>query len=109
MNMIRMITERGVQALIITLALYLSGCGWSDDKKVRVALRTFPVDSGWGYEIRAGERRLIYQPTIPALDSIRSFPSEASAKRVGRLVLERVVSGQRYALTENEVKAAFGE
>ena len=38
-------------------------------------LQTFQLGNGWGYKVLMNKKVLIYQPTIPAIDSLRPFPS----------------------------------
>ena len=85
------------------------GCNLGGEQRAKVSLRTFPSGDGWGYEIRLEDKCLIYQSMIPAIDSLRPFPSEQSARRVGRLVLKRVVSGEPFAVTVKEVEDALKE
>ena len=85
------------------------GCNLGGEQRAKVSLRTFPSGDGWGYEIRLEDKCLIYQSMIPAIDSLRPFPSEQSARRVGRLVLKRVVSGEPFSVTVKEVEDALKE
>ena len=52
---------------------------------------------------------LIYQPTIPAIDSLCAFPSEASARRIGNRVLERIKHNQNFSLTQEEIKQILSD
>ena len=60
-------------------------------------LQTFQLGDGWGYKV------MIYQPTIPAIDSLRPFPSEASARRIGSLVVERIKKSQCFSITTDDI------
>lgn len=95
-------------AFWLALAAFV-GCNLGGEQRAKVSLRTFPSGDGWDYEIRLEDKCLIYQSMIPTIDSLRPFPSEQSARRVGRLVLKRVVSGEPFAVTVKEVEDALKE
>jgi len=69
----------------------------------QLELQTFQLEEGWGYQILIDGKIFIYQPTIPAIASIRSFPDEKSALRVGTLVLKRIKLRKEPVVTLNEV------
>ena len=66
-------------------------------------LQTFQLEDGWGYRIVMNEKVLIYQPTIPAIDTLRSFPDEASARKIGALVLERLNNNENFSITIDDI------
>ena len=66
-------------------------------------LQTFQLGDGWGYKVLMNKKVMIYQPTIPAIDSLRPFPSEASARRIGSLVVERIKKNQSFSITTDDI------
>lgn len=66
-------------------------------------LQTFQLGDGWGYKVLMNRKVLIYQPTIPAIDSLRSFPTEASARRIGSLVVKRIKKNQNFTITTDDI------
>ena len=36
-------------------------------------LQTFQLGDGWGYKVMMNKKVMIYQPTIPAIDSLRQI------------------------------------
>ncbi|MDR2918119.1 MAG: DUF4907 domain-containing protein [Tannerella sp.] len=66
-------------------------------------LQTFQLKDGWGYQILIDKKVFIYQPTIPAIDSVKPFPDEVSAGKVGMLVLKRLQSKQSPGVTPDEI------
>lgn len=66
-------------------------------------LQTFQLGNGWGYKVLMNKKVMIYQPTIPAIDSLRPFPSEASARRIGNLVVERIKKNQSFSITTEDI------
>ncbi|MDH6306908.1 hypothetical protein M2459_003465 [Parabacteroides sp. PF5-5] len=67
-------------------------------------LQTFQSGDGWGYRIMFDTKVLVYQPTVPAIDTIMTFPTESSARQLGSLVLKRIKKGENFTVTYNEVK-----
>ena len=72
-------------------------------------LQTFQLEDGWGYRIVMNEKVLIYQPTIPAIDTLRSFPDEASARKIGALVLERLNNNENFSITMDDIKHSLSD
>ena len=100
MNMTRMMNKRSLFIfLAFALLASLSFLGWTK----------WEERSGWGYEIYLDDQRFIYQPVIPALDSMRPFPDEASARRTGIFVLERLREGKNFSVSAEEIKELLRE
>jgi hypothetical protein len=55
-----------------------------------VKVSTFASGKGWGYEVKVGSRRFIYQPVIPAVGNHRPFGSEEKARKTGELVAYKI-------------------
>ena len=72
-------------------------------------LQTFQLEDGWGYRIVMNEKVLIYQPTIPAIDTLRSCPDEASARKIGALVLERLNNNENFSITMDDIKHSLSD
>ena len=68
------------------------------------SLSLFRSGNGWGYEIRLDDKRIIYQPVIPAIDSACPFPTQESAEQMGKQVLERIRDGKTFSFTREEVE-----
>ena len=66
-------------------------------------LQTFQLGDGWGYKVLMNKKVMIHQPTIPAIDSLRPFTSEASARRIGSLVVERIKKNQCFSITTDDI------
>ena len=47
----------------------------------------------YGYEIRANNRLLINQPTIPGMPGIKGFENKSDAEKVARLVIKKLQKG----------------
>lgn len=59
----------------------------------------FPVNGGWGYQVYKGHEVLIYQPFIPVIAGKIPFPDRKSARRTGRLVIDRLEQGKLPRIT----------
>ncbi|RHJ90303.1 DUF4907 domain-containing protein [Bacteroides sp. AM07-16] len=92
--------------VLIGLFFYRSGEMGSPDRR-QLELQTFQLEDGWGYKIRMNRKVLIYQPTIPSIDTMMSFPNETSAKAAGSLVLERLNRNQDFSITKDDIKYLF--
>lgn len=88
--------------LLLILYLHVREMG-SRHGNMQPELQTFQLGDGWGYKILMNGKVFIYQPTIPAVDSLRPFPSEASARRVGSLVVERIKKNQSFSITTDDI------
>lgn len=110
MNMMTMIINRKkILVGLVILAVIISYTFFCSTEKMRflqdvqMELQTFQLKDGWGYQILIDKKVFIYQPTIPAIDSVKPFPDEVSAGKVGMLVLKRIQSKQSPAVSSNEI------
>ena len=88
--------------LIITL-LHQSIMTIGDEEESKAKLEIFQSPKGWGYQIVRGQKVLIYQPTIPAIDTIMAFPDEVSTREIGTLVLKRFNEHCNFSVSKEEV------
>lgn len=72
-------------------------------------LQTFQLEDGWGYQIVMNKKVLIYQPSIPAIDTLRSFPDEASARKIGSLVVERLKNNKDFSITIGDIEHSLSD
>lgn len=87
---------------IALLPLFFFGC--AEKKSQQFELQTFQSNGGWGYNILLNEKILISQPMVPAIDTIMPFPSEKSARKVGELVLKRIINKENFSVSKQEVE-----
>jgi len=52
---------------------------------------TFATSNGWGYKINYTGKEVIIQENIPAINQRVSFKSKKEAKRIGNLVLLKLI------------------
>lgn len=115
MNMMMRIIKgrKSLRALVLLpvfiLFLYIRFGDMGASSGRQPELQTFQLQDGWGYQIVMNKKVLIYQPTIPAIDTLMSFPDEAGARRVGSLVLERINNNKDFSVTKEDIQHALGD
>jgi hypothetical protein len=61
-------------------------------------------NGGFGYMIFQKQKRIIDQPFIPCIKSIRGFATEKDAEKIGKLVIWKIEKGERPpSITEKEL------
>lgn len=89
--------------MLILLFIIRSGeMGTPDGRQPE--LQIFQLEDGWGYQIVLGGKVMIYQPTVPAIDTVMAFPDEASARNMGELVLKKLYTNNDFPVSTQEVK-----
>ncbi|MGB0932875.1 MAG: DUF4907 domain-containing protein [Lishizhenia sp.] len=64
------------------------------ETKRSYTFQTFETtDFGWGYCIFKGEKKILNQPHIPAVQGNRGFQSQEDAKKVAKLVVKKINQG----------------
>ena len=107
MNMTMMNTKKGrawfVPGLVVlpVLLFYLSffrGEEMGSSPGRQLELQT------WGYQIRMNGKVLIYQPTIPSIDTVIAFPDKESAENIGTLVLNKLAGNRNFSVSREEIQ-----
>jgi len=75
----------------------------SSADKVYVTVKTFPSGNGWGYNILTNDTVYIHQETIPAVQGLKPFATEAEAKTTGTLVVNKILKGKHPTVTIREL------
>lgn len=70
-------------------------------------LQTIQLGDGWGYQIVMNGKVLIYQPTIPAIDTLMAFPDETSARMIGSIVLEKLNQNRDFTVTITDIQKSL--
>lgn len=55
-----------------------------------VTVKTFHTGMGWGYDVLKDDAVYIHQEYMPAIEGRKGFATEADAKKIGNLVVERM-------------------
>jgi hypothetical protein len=71
--------------------------------QVQVVCVPFPIAQGWGYDIVAGNKRIIHQAYVPGVQGDHVFASKEDALKVGHLVIEKLKQGT-FGVTYAEMK-----
>ncbi|CCY39357.1 putative uncharacterized protein [Tannerella sp. CAG:118] len=97
--------KKALGSLIILLLILFCFCfrKAKSRSEIQLELQTFQVGGGWGYKVLMNKKVMIYQPIIPARDSLQPFPSEASARHIGNLVVERFKKKQNFSITTDDI------
>ncbi len=88
---------------VLLFILFLHPLDMGSAGSRELELQTVQSGNGWGYRIVMNRQVLIYQPTIPAIDTVMAFPDEESARRIGSRVLEKVKENRDFSVTPEEV------
>jgi hypothetical protein len=57
---------------------------------IKVTVKTFHTNMGWGYDVYTNDSVYIHQEYIPALEGRKGFATEAEALAIGQLVLTKM-------------------
>jgi hypothetical protein len=71
-------------------------------------LKTFAVNSGWGYTIIVNGRKFIRQETIPVIQGSRPFTTKEQAEKVGTWVATRIRHNEEFSLTMPVLQSLLG-
>ena len=67
-------------------------------------LELFRSGNGWGYDIQIDNRPYIHQPYMPAVEGDVPFSDKQSARRTGRLVINKLRNHTTPGITREELK-----
>lgn len=71
---------------------------------LKVEVKPFKTDKGWGYNVTVDKKIFIHQESIPAFSGNQSFTTEEDAMKAGNLVVKKMVAGSKFpALSAEEV------
>ncbi len=58
--------------------------------EIKISLKIFQTNIGWGYDVMTNDSIYIHQEYIPALAGRKGFATEAEALTIGNLVLAKI-------------------
>lgn len=58
--------------------------------QIELSVKTFQTGIGWGYDIYTNDSLYIHQEYIPAIEGRKGFVTEADAKKIGDLAMEKM-------------------
>ncbi len=75
-----------------------------------IQVKTFEGEKGWGYDITIDGVIYVHQPSMPALPGDDGFKTEANAKAVAELMVQKIRDNiLPPGVTEEEVRALISE
>src|SRR5271155_4779682 len=69
---------------------------------ILMELKAIRVPKGWGYDILRDGSPVYHQVIIPAVPGHRAFHSKEDALAAGKIVYDRLLSGQTPYITDSE-------
>lgn len=92
--------------LIITVGITASYFVHTETTKKEDNFRVevYPINQGWGYLIKKGEKKIIDQPYIPCYSENKPFSSSKDAEKIGNYVLQKIKNKAHPSLTKEEIK-----
>ncbi len=58
--------------------------------KIRLSVKTFSMNNGWGYDVLSNDSIYIHQQYIPVIEGNRAFVNENQARIIGSLVIKKL-------------------
>jgi hypothetical protein len=75
-----------------------------------IQIKTFEGEKGWGYDITIDGVIYVHQPSVPALPGDEGFKTEAHAKAVAELMVQKIKDNiLPPGVTEEEVKVLISQ
>jgi hypothetical protein len=71
--------------------------------KINATVKTFHTGLGWGYDVYRNDSIYIHQEYMPAVEGRKGFATEAEAKKIGDLVLEKMKKNDLPVVTVEEI------
>lgn len=68
------------------------------------SIEIIEVNGGYGYQISHNNHITIFQPFIPAISGKKPFMEKEDAKKVGKLVMRRMKTGENYTITRHDLE-----
>lgn len=72
-------------------------------ERLKVEVKPFKTNNGWGYNIMVDNKIFIHQENIPAFAGNQSFTSKDDAIKTANLVIKKLVAGNFPSLSAEEI------
>jgi hypothetical protein len=92
-----------IAALLISFAVIFFNKYREQHQKVLIYAEPIQTVYGWGYNIVAADKVYIKQEYIPAVPGKQGFKSAEDARRVGNLVVEKIMENKMPTITVHEL------
>lgn len=73
--------------------------------EVSVTVKTFHTAIGWGYDVYRNDAVYIHQEYMPSVEGRKGFSTEAEAKKIGALVVEKMKQTDFPVITLKDLEA----
>jgi len=104
MRQTRMIIKRDIIVIVISVVIAAAiPFVYMGRERKKIQCKTFHTSAGWGYDILVGNRLLIHQQFVPAIAEKKGFDTEASAKKIARLVIDKLENNKLPTITHHEL------
>jgi hypothetical protein len=95
----RMIEPKIRAGLVAVVFLFISSC----EANVKINCRVIRVGNGWGYELFSGEKVMVHQEIIPAIQGEFPFVSRRDARKTGKLALYKMANCRLPVITQHDL------
>jgi Domain of unknown function (DUF4907) len=106
--MVAFIKKWGLSILMVLVIIGTFSYGFYKRSKWRrdhalIELKAIRVPRGWGYDILRDGSPVYHQVIIPSVPGNRAFHSKEDALAAGKVVYDRILSGQAPFVTDSEM------
>lgn len=80
----------------------------SPDDKLPIELKLVKLSASgneWGYDIYVDHKRFIRQDRVPAVDGFHTFVSKEEARKVAKIVIEKIKQGKVPMVSQGEINS----
>lgn len=90
-----MIKKNWVYVLFVcSLVIFIASRFWGNEKnhtgEIKTSLQTFKTGLGWGYDLYVNDTVYIHQEYMPAVPGRKGFETEADARKIGTLAMNKM-------------------
>ena len=104
-------TKKFIPVYAVAVAMLVIAAAFSFSKKkvqpgsdwLSVDVRALKMTGGWGYEVMVDKKIFIHQDCIPAIAAFKRFGTEAEALLIGNKVVDKILHGQKPAISLQEI------
>ena len=94
----------GILTVIACLSFSKASFSNTDSSDPSFSMEVIEVNGGYGYQISYNNHITIFQPFIPAISGKKPFMEKEDAKKVGKLVMRRMKTGENYTVTRHDLE-----
>ncbi|MDC6366953.1 MULTISPECIES: DUF4907 domain-containing protein [Flavobacteriaceae] len=76
---------------------------WPEREEPALRTKVITLDNGYGYQIFSGDKLLIQQEFIPAVEGEKQFETKEDAKQVADMVMRKILKGESPRISLEEL------